>query len=562
MSTSKLPRHLSRLAELAYRSLNTPRSLTAYLLLRYGEWDQLANLRSDPTAYLDTTSGIEKYRRDAQASDLLRKFDGLPTPKNSRVKRAVDAFHAAEERCLVTNEFLLCLRDGPFGDYERACAEILCKARKWIKRVLGDVPPSLDGRYGPGTTFELKGLGSTLADKFWSTTAITHSCQQIFEHCWASTHVARTRCELGLPWVNHVRGNRFSTVDKDSWTDRGICIEPGGNLFCQLGIGGYFKERLASIGIEVGKQPDLTPLEALRTRNRPEGQTIHRELARKGSIDGDLVTIDLRSASDTNCYQLVRDLLPDDWFQLCSAVRSPFTYINGKWHHLQKFSSMGNGYTFELETLVFCALIHAVTGLTPGEDVFVYGDDIIVPSACANDTLAVLQAFGFEPNPRKTFVTGSFRESCGGDYFQGVDVRPFYLKEDYVHPCEWYVVYNELMRRGLLNAARVVLYDIIPIEERWFGPSRLGHTVLHSPDINLWKASFGRYKGDYETGRHRGESDGILWVRGRVLAPIVIEHDRWGSEMLLSLALYGVRPDGLSPRGEIRGSRTIRLSVT
>lgn len=547
MSRSRLPRELTRIAELAYASLNTPRALTACLLLRYGEWEQLASLRSDPSAYLDTSIGAEKYRRDAQASDLLRKYDALPTSKKLRKQRAVVAFHAAEERCLRTNEFLILLRSTPLGDYERACANILRKARKWVARVLGKVPPSLDGRYGPGTSFELKGAGSTLADKFWSTPHVTPSCEAVFTHVFAPTHVARTRCELGLPWVVHCPGNRFTTVPKDSTIDRGICIEPGGNLFCQLGIGGYIKERLASIGIQVGKQPDLSPLEALRTRSRPEGQSIHREKARMGSISGDLATIDLRSASDTLAYQLVRELLPDDWFALCSATRSPKTFLHGSWFRLEKFSSMGNGYTFELETLVFCALIHAVTGLLPGEDILVYGDDIIVPTHAARDTLAVLQAFGFEPNPRKTFAQGPFRESCGGDYFLGYDVRPYYIKNDFVHPCEWYVVYNELKRRGLVNAANVVLHDVIPKEERWFGPGELGHAVLHTSDRRLWKTI---------------RKDHISWVKGRVLAPVVLSHDRWGGEMLLSLALYGVRPNGISRRGEIRGSVTVRLSVS
>lgn len=546
MSRNQLPRQHRRIAELAYASLDTPRSLTACLLLRHGEWDQLASLRSDPLLYLDTSIGVEKYRRDAQASDLYRKFEGLPTPASSRRKKAIEAFHSAEAHCTSTNAFLSSLRFLPLGDFERACVRILRKARKWIARVLGSVPPSLEGRYGPGTVFELKGAGATLADKFWTKPHITHNCQQIFEHCWASTHVARTRCELGLDWIGYVRGNRFTTVPKDSSIDRGICIEPSGNLYCQLGIGGYWKSRLASIGIHVGGDPDLNPLEALRVRRGPDGQQIHQELARIGSITGELATIDLSSASDTVCYQLVRWLIPDDWFALLDATRSPLTLIEGKWTHLQKFSSMGNGYTFELETVIFCALVHAVTGCTPGKDVFVYGDDIIVPAIHARDTLAVLQAFGFTPNAKKTFTTGLFRESCGGDFFMGTNVRSFFLKTDPVHPCEWYVVYNELQRRGLHRAAKAVLYDCIPLEERRFGPSWLGDSVLHSNDRSTWKVR---------------RKSGISWVYGRQLKPTVIKHDRWSSGMLLSLALYGVRSSGISPRGEICGMRLVRLSV-
>lgn len=343
---------------------------------------------------------------------------------------------------------------------------------------------------------------------------------------------------------------------KDSTKDRGICIEPLGNLFCQLGIGGFLKQRLASTGIFVGGNPKLSPLEALRSRDRPEGQTIHRDLARDGSRTGGLVTIDLSSASDTVATELVRDLLPPTWFQLLDATRSKRTLIGDRVVLLEKFSSMGNGFTFELETLIFCGLIHGVTGLEAGVDYWVYGDDIIVPASVARDTLAVLQAFGFQPNHRKTFVQGPFRESCGGDFFLGHDVRAFFLKEDFVHPCEWYVVYNELSRRGLNRAARVVL-DCIPNRERRFGPARLGHSVLWSHNRELWDIRRVR-----SSSRDDRPTDGILWVRGRELQPFVFTLDRWSDELLFALSTYGIRSDGVSPRGEVVGMRTVWMSVS
>ena len=40
----------------------------------------------------------------------------------------------------------------------------------------------------------------------------------------------------------------------------------------------------------------------------------------------------------------------------------------------------------------------------------------------------VMSFCGFEFNREKTFTTGPFRESCGGHFWGGVDVKPFYIK--------------------------------------------------------------------------------------------------------------------------------------
>jgi len=54
----------------------------------------------------------------------------------------------------------------------------------------------------------------------------------------------------------------------------------------------------------------------------------------------------------------------------------------------------------------------------------VYGDDIIVPAQHAESVSETLEAFGFKVNSRKSFWTGLFRESCGKDYYKGIDVTP------------------------------------------------------------------------------------------------------------------------------------------
>jgi hypothetical protein len=88
---------------------------------------------------------------------------------------------------------------------------------------------------------------------------------------------------------------------------------------------------------------------------------------------------------------------------------------------------MGNGYTFELETLIFYALVRAVCGKEG--TVSVYGDDLIYPSRFVGPVRELLAFCGFETNVEKSFSTGNFRESCGGHYFKGHSVTPFYITQ-------------------------------------------------------------------------------------------------------------------------------------
>lgn len=92
-----------------------------------------------------------------------------------------------------------------------------------------------------------------------------------------------------------------------------------------------------------------------------------------------------------------------------------------------KFSSMGNGTTFVLETLIFSSICVAM-GLKPREFA-VYGDDIVVPSESVPLLMKTLRFIGFLPNEEKTHTVGPFRESCGVNAFNGVDITPFYLRD-------------------------------------------------------------------------------------------------------------------------------------
>jgi hypothetical protein len=176
--------------------------------------------------------------------------------------------------------------------------------------------------------------------------------------------------------------------------------------------------------------------EMIRLRLKRKGYNIktlqqrHRVLAQQASLDGNLTTADLSSASDSITVALVHRLFPPDWFDILSQSRIGTVMLpNGHQVESKTFCTMGIGYTFPLQTLVFLSLLKAIQSFMVDkagcQTISVYGDDMIYPSTMHPFVLQVFEKVGFVINVDKTFHDGHFRESCGGDYFRGVDVRPF-----------------------------------------------------------------------------------------------------------------------------------------
>lgn len=546
-------RRFLRVVQSALRTLNTPLSLSVHLLISSREWDQLAVLAIDPQNYLDTPSGVERYRRDAQAIALVRK---VPWPTSfSRKARAMATFEACERRCAETNHFVDWLLSGvrPQDRFLNACRDILGRAKKLASYILGPLPESLSGRFGPGTVFELKGRPwSTVADKVCITPHATRDAVPIFRHLFDQSSWDRERLRAGLPFITVARGNRFTTVPKDGRTDRGICVEPGGNIWSQLAVGDYMKDRLKRVGLDVARSraptdPIQLVIRTLSGRKTHTGQDTHRWLAEMASRDGSLATIDLSNASDTVARRLVQAILPDDWHSLLDCLRSPLTLINKRWVRLEKFSSMGNGFTFELETLLFACLSHAVAGLEPGRDLWVYGDDIVVPSRAARDVEACLEAFGFEVNRKKSYSTGFFRESCGADFFCGASVRPFFITDVPKNPLDWMELYNGLLKAGLATKHVLRLCsDEVPVRFRLYGRPGLSGV--------FWTSD--------PSSHSTFEKASIRWNRVLSPMPVRVPIERWDDWCHLVVALAGGSSSGLSPPRSIAGFRIILASVS
>jgi hypothetical protein len=218
---------------------------------------------------------------------------------------------------------------------------------------------------------------------------------------------------------------RVITVPKTLKTPRVIAVEPTAMQYSQQAI----SESL------------VTHLEGKTNPYRWiigfTDQDPNRVMARKGSLMGNLATLDLSEASDRVSNQLVRALV-EPWPHLSGALdatRSRKADVPGFGViRLAKFASMGSALCFPVEAMVFCTivlcgiedglnrrvtrkLIHELAG-----QVRVYGDDIVVPVEYAVHVTQALEDFGLRVNKGKSFWNGRFRESCGKEYYAGEDV--------------------------------------------------------------------------------------------------------------------------------------------
>lgn len=162
-------------------------------------------------------------------------------------------------------------------------------------------------------------------------------------------------------------------------------------------------------------------------------QSKNQSLARIGSKTGEWATIDLSHASDDVTKTLVALLYPYDYYKHLERIAPTHTVLpNGKVIPLYSWATMGNSMTFVMECEVFYAICRAAIkfharhfGDVPLE-LSVYGDDIIVPAAAYETVCGFLEYFGFVVNKTKSYCYGKFRESCGADCYDGVEISSRY----------------------------------------------------------------------------------------------------------------------------------------
>ena len=360
----------------------------------------LIRMEVDPCAFHHP----ESFRRAYWATEMWSKFP-FQLAGVDREAAALESFRNAESRAGDTNRRLVDLFNR--SDVPPAIRQVLVQARRRLERLFAGFSVNeiaSHARWGPGSSTALPARCSTLQNKWVFASHITQSAIPYLD-AWVSYSGWNLATEPEL-----IHGNAVTFVPKNAKTDRAIAIEPCWNMFFQLGLGGAIRSRLQRWGV-------LLPI----------AQRVNQCLARKGSTDGFLATIDLKGASDSIALALVEALLPSDVLTHVLNLRSPFGTLDdgATWFPYEKVSSMGNGATFELETALFWAICSEAAG-----HAMVYGDDIIVPNTTVAFVVEVLNFCGFEVNLKKTHFDSPFRESCGGHYFKGVDVTPVYVREE------------------------------------------------------------------------------------------------------------------------------------
>lgn len=378
-------------------AVGTARALTCYLLAEAGEWDQYLELEKPD---VDSRSFTDDYL----VSEAMRKNPNLTTTANPR-KAAIEAWWIAENQCSETNDRLVSYNQGGVSPLDRRTNEVISKAQRIISDILGPLNrEKLDYaeskmRYGPGATSSCSGPDVVASKKY---SCEMHVSPRLYPYYRAL--VPRSANTVTL------RGySKVTFVPKTAKTDRAIAIEPHLNIFVQLGIGALLRQRMKRYGVNLDHQADI---------NRRLAGIAHKE---------GLATVDLSSASDTISHQLVWLLLPFEWACLVDLARTEYSVIEDQEVRLSKFSSMGNGYTFELESLLFLAISRACGD----SDAVSFGDDIIIKRDCFPLLKTTLDFLGFTVNSKKSFLAGRFFESCGYDFLDGIMVRPFYFKGDY-----------------------------------------------------------------------------------------------------------------------------------
>ncbi|DAD51008.1 TPA_asm: RNA-directed RNA polymerase, partial [ssRNA phage SRR6960549_7] len=228
---------------------------------------------------------------------------------------------------------------------------------------------------------------------------------------------------------------KVTTVPKTQKGPRIIALEPCCMQYAQQAVRSYLYDKIEQNYYSAG-HVNFTD------------QSINRILAMKSSLTGDLASLDLSDASDRVIGSLAVGMFKNQPVLqgMVLACRSTHAKLpDGKViGPLVKFASMGSALCFPVESMYFYTLCVAallkchnlpVTSrnvYNVSRDVYIYGDDIFVPSRWATTVVDHLQKYYCKVNMTKSFWNGKFRESCGMDAYAGEEVTPTYIK--HLHP--------------------------------------------------------------------------------------------------------------------------------
>lgn len=219
-------------------------------------------------------------------------------------------------------------------------------------------------------------------------------------------------------------------VPKTLTAPRVIAIEPSHKQYMQQGLLRHVV-------------PILESHKLTRESLRFSDQRPNQRLAFSSSKDRRLATLDMKDASDRVHLHLVQRIFRHsgilEYLEDSRSLHA--TLPNGQNIVLWKFASMGSAMCFPVEAMVFYTLIqtamHQLDGIRPtfrsiakySRKIDIYGDDLIIPVEYTDVVVRYLESYALKVNVNKSFRHSLFRESCGADYYNGVDVKPVYARQ-------------------------------------------------------------------------------------------------------------------------------------
>lgn len=473
--------HPKTLSKLLLMEIASPCSLDLLLDLENEDWASFFSRKIDDYEH----SNSREFALDMLALNFLKKNPCIISSNLDEV--TLGSFLEAENQCKETNDRLASTERGisHFDD------EFFIFKGK-IGSILGALPhKALDFGFGPGVSIGRKGVDTGAYAKYSvfrpsiTSKAVPFAELYLNNTLWGQ-YLARGNDNKVL--FDEVQHAEVAFVPKNYKTKRTIAVEPLLNTYFQKGLGSYIRDRLLVHGVDLRQQ------------------THNQEAAYRAQSEG-YATVDFKSASDTISRRLVLDALPIDWYLALDTFRTQMAKLpDGTLVPLEKFSSMGNGFTFELESLIFYAAAYAVVKKGSGrvDNIYVYGDDVILPREDFQQFKEFTEYLGFSINLEKSFVNGKFFESCGVDIYDGVNVRPIYLKNELRMDFDIFECHNRLLRfserwKVDFSSSCSFLQTLVATERHLFVPFPYSggfHKSVLTRDWNItdqgWEGSFRR----------------------------------------------------------------------
>lgn len=365
------------------------------------------------TEYINSDLSPAQFKAVRQILDLFKNFafaQDVMTPQEV-LDNSISKFLENQKRL----ETFSCVEDDVVKD-------ILFRARGHIDQILGEFSKfdileraAFGKKSSVGIPMRNACEGARLE------APITGSSDQIlwFQHlygCWnrpAFNYAVERAANRKVPLFREIDTLEAVLVDKTFKSKRMIIPNTTIGTLYTSGLGRTIQDCLKAAGY------DIQTL-----------QKTHGCLAKIGSITGTLVTGDQSLASDNITSWLIARLFSKPWAFALELGRIGRIKLYDHTIESKTFAGMGVGFTFPLQTLVFLGILLAIRdhlGLDDQTVVSVYGDDLIYDERMHDTVMSTFPKLGLIMNADKTFASGYFRESCGQDYYRGIDVRPYHF---------------------------------------------------------------------------------------------------------------------------------------